>query len=275
MVSRVSSTPPLMDAHKIAAHAGGGWPPDRIFCFREVASTNALAAKALEERGAAADRTVITAESQSEGRGRFGRRWFDVPGRGIALSVALYVPTGLPLQSLALLPLAGALAVMDALEEIGLHCALKWPNDVLIRGRKTAGTMAEVRWRMEQPMGAVLGIGINLNHEARELPGEIAKTATSVFMETGEKVERERVAGLLLSLLGPLLKTAFDDPATLTSMASSRWVHSPGEKIEVLAGSERKRGAFAGIDGDGALLLEEEDGITTIRYGDIGNLRRL
>jgi len=265
-----------MDAAKIATYAGNGWSADKITCLGEVASTNALAVKALEERGAAADRTVITAESQSAGHGRFGREWFDVPGQGLALSVALGVSTETSSRSLVLLPLAGAVGVINALEkEHDFHCSLKWPNDVSAGGRKIAGAMAEVHWRMEEPKGAVLGIGVNLNNERSEFPGEIAETATSVFMETGRKVERERFTGALLSFLGPLLETAFKDPAKLLAEASACWVHLLGETIEVVTDGKRKRGRFRGIDEDGALLLEEEKGVATIRYGDVVNLRRL
>lgn len=265
-----------MDAAKISICAGNGWPADKISCLGEVVSTNVLALKTLEERGAAANRTVITAESQSAGHGRFGRRWFDVPGRGLALSVALGVEKGTSCRSLILLPLAGAVGVINALKrECDLHCSLKWPNDVMKGGLKIAGAMAEVRWRMEEPTGAVLGIGVNLNHQRGDFPGEIEETATSVFIETGRKVARERFTGALLSFLEPLLKKTFNDPAELLSDASAHWDHLPGQTIEVVSGGKRNRGAFRGVDENGALLLEEEGVVSTICYGDVGSLRRI
>jgi BirA family biotin operon repressor/biotin-[acetyl-CoA-carboxylase] ligase len=138
---------------------------------------------------------VAVTEEQTEGRGRLGRQWLSPPGVSILCSVLLEPPV--ETQRLPELSLVAGEAVAEAIASVtGLEPAIKLPNDVLLGGRKAAGILAEAR-----DGRVVLGIGINVNVPAGDLPGEVDRPATSLLVETGAEVDR---AELLVELLAAL-----------------------------------------------------------------------
>lgn len=172
--------------------------PGRLYAAVEVAertaSTNADAADLA--RAGRADGTVVTADHQTAGRGRLDRT-FEIPERsGIAVSVLLR-PDGVPLQRWVWLPLLAGLALDDTLRDLGVVGALKWPNDVLVDGRKISGILLE---RVETPGGAaaVVGIGLNVTLGADELP---VPTATSLALAGATDLDRGSVTVRLLGHL--------------------------------------------------------------------------
>jgi BirA family biotin operon repressor/biotin-[acetyl-CoA-carboxylase] ligase len=212
-----------------------------------VTSTNDRA-RQLAGAGAPAG-TVIVAEQQTAGRGRQGRTWSAPRGRSLTLSALLRPAPG----TLALLPLATAVAVCEACEEVvGLRCEIKWPNDVLSDGRKLAGILIESRPREGW---AVAGIGLNVNTREDEFGPELAAIATSLRIVKGEAVSRERV---LDALLARLAERASGDGDVLTAY----------RKRDALAGRavawrdrERERtGKAAGIDDSGNLVVFADGG---------------
>jgi BirA family biotin operon repressor/biotin-[acetyl-CoA-carboxylase] ligase len=135
---------------------------------------------------------VAVAEEQTEGRGRLGRRWFAAPGTSLLCSIVLR--PAVATERLTELSLVAGAAVAEAIEAVtGLRPALKFPNDVLIGGRKFCGILAEAREGR-----VVLGIGVNVNATAEQLPAEVELPATSLLVETGEEVDR---AELLVTIL--------------------------------------------------------------------------
>jgi BirA family biotin operon repressor/biotin-[acetyl-CoA-carboxylase] ligase len=138
--------------------------------------------------------TVVT-DHQTEGRGRLGRSWEDVRGRSILMSVLLRPPAPMPLWPQ--LSLVAGRAVAEALAaETGIDASLRHPNDVVVAGRKLVGVLPEARAGL-----VVLGIGVNVNQTAAELPGETVKPATSVRIEAGRMIDR---APLLAAILREL-----------------------------------------------------------------------
>lgn len=138
---------------------------------------------------------VVVADEQTEGRGRLGRRWLAPAGTGLLCSVQLRPPVE-PAQLPELSLVAGA-AVAEAIEELtGLVPALKFPNDVLLDGRKVAGVLAEAK-----DGRVVVGIGVNVNQLAAELPEATATPATSLRMQTGAEQDRARLLALVLQRL--------------------------------------------------------------------------
>lgn len=147
---------------------------------------------ALAARGAA-DGTAVVAESQTAGRGRRGHRWHDEPGASLLVSVV--VRTTLEPGARPLLSYVAAVAVVETLRRVaGVEARVKWPNDVLIGGRKVAGILLEAR-------DAVVVAGIGLNVGQRRFPPELAGRATSLALETGRAVDREAVLPVLLEEL--------------------------------------------------------------------------
>ena len=144
---------------------------------------------------------VAVAEEQTEGRGRLGRRWVSAPRTSVLCSILLRPPVATPrLPELSLV--AGRACAAAIAEVTGLAPAIKFPNDVLLRGRKVAGVLAEAKGDH-----VVLGIGINANAAADQLPSETSLPATSLRLETGRPVDR----GALLAALLAHLERAYDD----------------------------------------------------------------
>jgi BirA family biotin operon repressor/biotin-[acetyl-CoA-carboxylase] ligase len=201
-------------------------------------STNARA-RALAMAGAPHG-TLVTAGAQTAGRGRQGRSWTAAPGDALLLSL---VVRGVE-PSVALLPLAAAVAVCDSLQPI--EAAIKWPNDVWIGRRKVAGILLEGR---PQEGWAVIGIGLNVR--TRAFPGELSETATSLALAGGEASVDEALAGVLAALDRWLAA----DPADVLAAWRARDALL-GERVSWQNGA----GTAAGISDSGSLLVTAESG---------------
>jgi biotin-[acetyl-CoA-carboxylase] ligase BirA-like protein len=138
--------------------------------------------------------TVVATDHQTEGRGRLGRTWEDVPGRSLLFSLLLQPPV--PMALWPELSLIAGESVARALRDIGVDASLRHPNDVVVAGRKVVGVLPEA-----SPGRVILGIGMNVNQTADELPVETAKPPTSVRLELGRELERAPLLALLLAEL--------------------------------------------------------------------------
>jgi BirA family biotin operon repressor/biotin-[acetyl-CoA-carboxylase] ligase len=242
----------------------------------EVGSTNDEAWEALAAD--APDGTIVVADAQTRGRGRAGRTWHTAPGRALALSVLLH--QGCDRRSLALLPLAAGLAVAQALETLGAAPALKWPNDVLLGGRKVAGVLCESRRIQPAPgyptsppgraaasAGArdavVVGVGVNVAQTAGEFPPQIAETATSLAL-AGITTDRESVAAAFLGALEPLWAELREGGRAALLAAWSARADFWGRPVTVRTPAGPVRGVARTLDPDGALVLEHEGGAATV-----------
>ena len=168
----------------------GRWP---VVLLRETDSTNQ---RALEWDG---EPVVIVAERQTAGRGRLGRSWHGRPGEGLAFS--LIVPDDLmpPLAEVSRLSLVAGLAVAEAIDRVaGVRCAIKWPNDVLLGGRKVAGVLVESVMRGGR-LRLVIGVGVNVAN--RDFPPALAKRATSVALAAKKEVDPALLLGVLAASL--------------------------------------------------------------------------
>jgi BirA family transcriptional regulator, biotin operon repressor / biotin---[acetyl-CoA-carboxylase] ligase len=190
--------------------------------------------------------TLVTAGAQSAGRGRQGRTWSAPPGRALLMSLVLRDPP-------ALLPLAAAVAVSEA---AGPRAAIKWPNDVLLDGRKLAGILAEGR---PQEGWAVLGVGLNVAVRPGDLPPELRDTAASLGLDPGD------VEAVLARVLDALQRTLSLDAGAVLDAWRDR---------DALLGREitwsTGRGRAAGIDGAGRLVVElPGGGRTALDAGEV------
>jgi BirA family transcriptional regulator, biotin operon repressor / biotin---[acetyl-CoA-carboxylase] ligase len=212
--------------------------------LRATTSTNDRA-RELAQAGAPHG-TLVTAAEQTSGRGRQGRTWTAPPGSALLLSVVLRDPP-------ALLPLAAALAVSEV---AGAGAQIKWPNDVLLDGRKVAGILAEGR---PQDGWAVLGIGLNVALRIEDLPPELHETAGTLGLEPAD------VEPTLERLLAALERTLALDEATLLDAYRARDALR-GREVSWTTG----RGRAAGIDGEGRLVVElAEGGRTALSAGEV------
>lgn len=219
-------------------------------------STNALAMERLD--AGAPDFSLIVADEQTAGRGRAGRRWHTPAGAALAFSLVLRPAPDEPLWAHA--PLA-ALAVHGALTDLGLAAAIKWPNDVLIDGRKVCGVLAETRWQGDAFLGAVLGTGVNVLPEA--VPqGSLPFPATSVSAALGSSIDRW---ALLASILEQLLhwRTRTGSPDFIADWEER--LAFRGEKVVV----GKESGTLVGLAEDGCLQLRTARGIRSFPAGDL------
>lgn len=159
-----------------------------IIAFREVGSTNDVAKRFAEER--APDGLVVIARNQTVGRGRRERKWISFPDRAVYLSAILRPP--LTSEQASWLGVLGAVSVADALGALGLSNAqIKWPNDIMVNGRKIAGILVEPRMGEERLEFAVVGVGVNIAQQHSDWPEDLRDIATSCLIERLEvSIER-------------------------------------------------------------------------------------
>jgi BirA family biotin operon repressor/biotin-[acetyl-CoA-carboxylase] ligase len=202
--------------------------------------------------GGAPTGTVVVAEEQTAGRGRQGRSWSAPRGRGLTLSLVWK-----PAAGLELLPLAAAVAVCEACEQVApVRCRIKWPNDVWIGERKLAGILIESR---PQEQWAVIGIGVNVDVDRAQLDPDLRKTATSLRIETGGGVDRVRMLAALFEALAARLHDLERDAAGVLAEYRRRDLLS-GRQIAWASGERRLRGEARGIDEDGNLVVFTVEG---------------
>lgn len=235
-----------------------------------LASTNDRALAWLSER--ALDGALVTADAQTAGRGRLGRRWSSPPGRDVYASVIVrpgVAPTGFGSVSLAV-----AVGLREGLvslfgDQLASRLALKWPNDLLLDGRKLAGILCESRWRGRE-VELVIGFGINVHRERDEFEPELRARATSLALELAPEHRRGRAA-ILAAVLDELernLDRFFAEPGGFAAIRSRYEPHCLviGQTIEVAEPSGRRFIAIAeGLDQDGALRVRPCEGGPSVR----------
>lgn len=197
--------------------------------------------------------TVVGAEEQTAGQGRYGRVWHSEPGAGLYVSIILRNPFSQ--DSMPVVTLALGLAVSDAIQKAcGVPCDLRWPNDVLVQSKKCAGILTQL-----EGQAIVAGIGINVNHA--EFPPELSGIATSLRIASGGEQSRER---LLVELIGSvanytaLLEKEGREPILEMFSRASSFVF--GRRVHVDQGAEILRGTTAGLNNAGFLVLQGDDG---------------
>jgi BirA family biotin operon repressor/biotin-[acetyl-CoA-carboxylase] ligase len=218
----------------------------------------------LAEHGAA-DGTVVTADTQAAGRGRRGRRWLDTPGDSLLLSIV--TRPRLPIRDLPTLSLAAAVATAEAvMATTGLPARLKWPNDVLVDGRKLGGILLESR--LDGAPLVVVGIGVNLRQ--RSFPDEVAARATSVDLAGGWPVSREALLG---TLLGTFDRRRHQLEREGFAPLRERWL-ALADTIGRAVTVGEHAGLAVDLAPDGALVLREAGGLRHVVAGEVTEARR-
>ena len=254
---RLLSSPDRLIADDLLARLGPCPLVREIVVFEETDSTNELAMR--RGRQGAAGGLVIFAEHQTAGRGRFGRHWASASHRGLWFSILLR--PALPMVLWPRLTTWAAVALADAVEgAIGLPVAIKWPNDLYVAGKKVAGILAESGTDQVGEAFAVVGIGVNVNHEAADFPTELSAKATSLRIATDRLLDRAALAAAILQSLGSRSHQLSEDFAALIA-ATARRSYLLGRWIHVQSGFTRFEGRAIELDADGHLVLQTADGV--------------
>ena len=229
----------------------------RIQTYDRVGSTNDLALQCGID--GAQEGTLILAESQTQGRGRHGRKWLAPPGSSILASVILR--HRLRADQVGLPNLIGAVAIATAISELtNLSARIKWPNDVLIQGKKVSGVLTELEYDRHRQPFFVMGFGVNVNTTRTDLPDELRASATSLQIESNREISR---ALLLQAILHQLeenyLRLKHNDAEPIIATANKR-LHFSGDWIQINTADGVFCGETEAIDQDGGLLLKDVNG---------------
>jgi len=263
----LAAEPTTFDQQSIEAALHGRWR--RIAWYPELDTTQRTARELAD--GGAPEGTVVVADRQRRGRGRLGRQWQSPAGVNLYCTILLR-----PSLAPAIVPqlaLVGGLAVADAVTaELGTAPALKWPNDVLIGGRKVAGILTEMQAELERVRYVLMGIGVNVNQE--RFPASLGQTATSLARLAGRPIDRARFTARLLAALEARYGRFVSEG--LASMRrdweSLSCLH--GRTVRVTVADHVTAGRVVGLDEDGALLIAGRDGeVTRVTAGEV-TLRR-
>lgn len=244
----------------------GRWLGCHRIALVECASTNDEAARLA--RAGARHGTIVIAESQTAGRGRDGRTWQSPPGLGLYLSAVVRPP--LPLVDVPPMTLAIGVALCDAARAFGAPAMLKWPNDVLAGGKKLAGVLVEAQSQGSKLDAVIVGIGVNLGTSGGgELPSQVSTTATTLEAAAGTTVDRDKFLGTLLEHVEHWIdRYVANGVQAVTDAWQARM--APDLRIVWHARASGIIGVMAGLDGDGALLLRDDDGhVHRVRSGDV------
>lgn len=241
--------------------------------FDAIGSTNSEALAWAEQD--APEGALVVADHQTAGRGRWGRSWFSAPGA--LLQFSLVLRPDMPLDRLGLVTTALGVACADVVEVVtGLPTDLKWPNDVMVRGRKLAGILVESRVTGARLDAAVAGMGINVAWERDDAPEEIADRATSIASEAGAVVPSR--AGLMARILATFesLYDAARDPERSDAVIDRATARSQilGRRVTIRFSDGRTlEGTATRLLPDGALELESGGRMESIHAAEIERLR--
>jgi BirA family biotin operon repressor/biotin-[acetyl-CoA-carboxylase] ligase len=265
---RLLSTPDVLHADDLLARLGKTKVVGRdIRVFEQTTSTNDVIEKLA--RDGVKEGVVVFAESQTKGRGRLGRKWLS-PGRsGLWFSVLLR-PDLRPQETTQLM-VAAVTALWRAIhDETGLRPEIKWPNDLLLRGRKIAGILTELAAELDRVKYAILGVGVDVNLNAGDFPSELRKLATSLKIDSGKPVSR---ADLAVEILRELDRDYVRVCAGDFASVANEWEEhctTLGRQVAIQTGDRRIRGRAESLGEDGSLLLRTEHGhLERIIGGDV------
>lgn len=238
-----------------------------IRVFQETTSTNDIVEKLA--RDGVKEGAVVFAESQTKGRGRLGRKWVSPARQGLWFSVLLR-PKLLPPEATQL-TVAAATALARGIQRVtGLSPDIKWPNDLLLNGRKTAGILTEMSAEVDRVHHVILGIGLDVNQTAADFPVEVRSLATSLRLASGRVVSRAELAVAILKELDRDYDRICQGGFAAVADEWETRCATLGQNVVVLIGDRRVRGRAESLDDDGALLVRTEHGrLERILGGDV------
>jgi len=253
----------LLDAH-LSTHSMGRV----VELHSSIDSTNARAKELAQ--GGAVHGTLVIAEEQTSGRGRLGRSWVSPAGMGIWMSLILR-PSFLP-RNASRVTVITALAVTDAIDKItGLTADIKWPNDIIINSRKVCGILTEIQADPDTIEYLVVGIGLNVNTPRDAFPEELTQSASSLFMESGVKVERNiLLAGILDSF--ERIYNKYEETESFTAIMDDYKAQciTLNKRVKVFGRTEEFEGTAVDLTDNCELIVQLDDGtLKNVLSGDV------
>ncbi|MDQ7786991.1 MAG: biotin--[acetyl-CoA-carboxylase] ligase [Thermodesulfovibrionales bacterium] len=242
----------------------------KILFYQNTGSTNTLV---LGLADSSAEGLVIIADSQNKGKGRLGRTWWSPPEKNIYMSILL--KPHIEHSEVTLITLMSAVACTTAIRKTtGLNATIKWPNDLIVSDKKIGGILTELKLKDKRITHAVVGIGINVNSGRTQLPEDIRETATSIKIEKGSAVSRERLISATLNEIDRWYAILKNGGKHILLEEWQGLSSTLGKKVTVVIGNRTLFGAAESVDGEGRLILRLASGkVEKIHSGDLTVLR--
>lgn len=217
---------------------------------------------------------VVVSDSQTAGRGRMGRSWISPPGVNLYFTVILK-PDISPFEA-PLLALAAAVACVSAIRALtGLNAEIKWPNDLLVKGKKTGGILMDMKTCDKKIKFVTIGIGINVNMDTAILPEDIKPLSTSLFQESGRIIDRVELFGNMLIELEKCYKSILSGDKASILRKWRMFSSTLGENVSVRMYDKVISGIAEDIDDTGALIIKlHSGGYEVVSAGDVTMLRK-
>lgn len=253
---KLISSPDVLTKEEISEHLKTQTIGNTIYYYNTLDSTNRLSKDiAMDED----EGTVIIANQQSDGRGRLGREWTSPSGTGIWMSI-IVKPKINPMDASKVTQITAA-SVYNAMADMGIETSIKWPNDIILNGKKIAGILTEMTSEMMQINYMVIGIGINVNLDIEDIPENIREKASSLKIETGQDIDRKELVGRILNNFEYFYKKLIlsGDIAEAIEICKSKSILI-GKNIRVISRSSEVERLATGLTDSGELIVEDEFG---------------
>lgn len=234
--------------------------------YDTIESTNI---KAKEIAGSSDEGTVVIAEEQTMGRGRLGRNWTSPKGKGLWFSIVL--KPNINVDKVSKITLIGAAAVHKALKKLGIIPQIKWPNDIVIGGKKVCGILTEMVLQDENSYFVIMGIGINANLSEEDFPEELKDKATSLKIVKRDEIDRNKLLACVLNNFEELYVPFKENDDILEVIKISRENSILlNKEVRIIKGNIERTGKAIDIDSEGQLIVEYKDGkIEAIHSGEV------
>lgn len=255
---KLGGIPDKLDIDKIHGMLKTKVIGQRIKYVNSTDSTN-NECKRLEDK---TDGTLVIADAQTAGKGRLGRVWKSPHGSGIWMSILL--KPDVSLESVSQITLIAGMAVCRA---VGIDAMIKWPNDVVIGGKKICGILTEMSAEIERINYVICGIGINVNIPS--FPEELQDKATSMLVETGKKHDRERIAADVLNEFEKLYNSFIEKGFSFLADEYRKMCVTLNKDVRVIYRNNELTGKAVDIDDSGNLIVETENGQITVHSGEV------
>ncbi|MBZ9636420.1 biotin--[acetyl-CoA-carboxylase] ligase [Clostridium sp. FP1] len=256
---RIISSPDILTLEEIKDFLSTEYIGKNVIHYDSIGSTNSIAKKladAGEEHG-----TVIISEEQTTGRGRLGRNWISPKYKGIWMSIILR--PNIVTENISQITLIGAAAVQQAIMKMGIKTSIKWPNDIVINSRKVCGILTEMTGEIDHINYLVMGIGINVNLEEKDIPMDLKSVATSLTIETGKYIDRKLLLANVLNIFEVLYNDFVENGNVSETMEICRENSLLiGKEIQLINGGKQVKAKVIDISDSGELVIENQQGIT-------------
>lgn len=251
------SSPDTLDPAKITALLETDHFGKKIIYEESLTSTQTIAHQQVQE--GAADGTVVICEEQTAGRGRLMRKWETQKGKGIWMSVILR--PNVPPYAAPQFTLVAAVATTRAIQDVtGVRPDIKWPNDLLINGLKVTGILTEMQADPDRINAIIIGIGINVNHDADDFDENLVNIATSLKIASGKSIDRAKLVAKLLFYLEKYSKQYVEEGFQNIKTLWEEYSCTIGNRIKATTIRETFIGKAIGITDDGVLKIQLDDG---------------